>query len=214
MQGEALAKRIGLHVNLMDRLPPVVLGDEARVRQVLLNLLYNAIKFTREGSVCLDIRAERGAGDMMRFSVIDTGIGIARTDLPRLFQRFAQVDGSIARTYGGTGLGLAISKRLVELMGGTIGVDSLANVGSTFWFTLPLPAGEIAAAGDADRAEPALPAPGPVIGPARILLVDDIAMNQDLVRFILEAREAPRSTWSATAPRRSWPCRTPPTTSC
>ncbi len=180
VHGEALAKRICLHVNLMDRLPAVVLGDKARVRQVLLNLLYNAIKFTHEGSVCLDIRAERGAGDGMRFSIIDTGIGIARADLPRLFQRFAQVDGSIRRTYGGTGLGLAISKRLVELMGGTIGVDSLANVGSTFWFTLPLPAGEIADAPPAPAA--------PAVGPARILLVDDIAMNQDLVRFILEAK--------------------------
>ena len=180
---EAVAKQISLHMNLMERLPRVVLGDAARLRQVLLNLLYNAIKFTKEGSVLLDIRVGRGAGggDSVKFSIIDTGIGIAPEDLPRLFQRFAQVDGSIRRKYGGTGLGLAICKRLVELMGGEIGVESEKNLGSTFWFALPLPAQKQLAASTPTSATA-------LSKPRLVLLVDDIPMNQDLVRHILEAR--------------------------
>ncbi len=124
VQQAAGAKNLTLDVHVADALPPGVLGDEARLRQILLNLLNNAIKFTHEGSVRLDIRYDRagGAADRLTFSVIDTGIGIAAADQAELFQRFRQVDGTIRRTYGGTGLGLAISKQLVELMGGTIGV--------------------------------------------------------------------------------------------
>ena len=182
VQQSAVDKHLSVHVNLMDRLPPAVLGDAARLRQIILNLLNNAIKFTLEGSVLFDIRYDRStpAKHRLKFSIIDTGIGIEAVDLPRLFQRFAQVDASIRRTYGGTGLGLAISKRLVELMGGEIGVQSERGVGSTFWFTLPLQPTRTLAVEDAEQ--------GPVAGePRQILLVEDVPINQDLVRHILEA---------------------------
>ncbi len=185
VQHAAAAKTLSVHVNLVDRLPPTVLGDAARLRQILLNLLNNAIKFTHEGSVLLDIRTDRSSrtgavGTMTKFSIVDTGIGIAGEDLPRLFQRFAQVDASIRRSYGGTGLGLAISKRLVELMGGTIGVDSEKGIGSTFWFTLPLPSTRGVGADTVDQ----VPV---VMDRRRILLVEDVPINQELVRHILEA---------------------------
>ena len=183
VQHAALAKGLSLHVSLVDHLPAGVMGDAARLRQILLNLLNNAIKFTEEGSVTLDIRRDRASADRTRviISVIDTGIGITRDDQARLFQRFAQVDASIRRTYGGTGLGLVICRRLVELMGGSIGVDSLRGIGSTFFFTVPLPAAALPS-GDAA-------APVAVAGiPRTILLVEDVAINQDLVCEILGSR--------------------------
>jgi PAS domain S-box-containing protein len=182
VQQSAVAKHLSIHVNLMDRLPPAVLGDAARLRQIILNLLNNAIKFTLEGSVLFDIRYDRSTttAHRLKFSIIDTGIGIEALDLPRLFQRFAQVDASIRRTYGGTGLGLAISKRLVELMGGEIGVQSECGVGSTFWFTVPLQPTQTLTVDDIR--------PRPIaLGPRQILLVEDVPINQDLVRHILEA---------------------------
>ena len=183
VQQASVAKRLALQVSLVDRLPPGVFGDAGRLRQILLNLLNNAIKFTEEGSVTLDIRRDRAAGDPDRviFSIIDTGIGIARADQARLFQRFAQVDASIRRTYGGTGLGLVICRRLVELMGGTIGVDSQEGAGSTFFFSVPLPAIAL-------PAREAAVAP-PVLGsPRKVLLVEDVAINQELVCHILGSR--------------------------
>ena len=182
VQHSANAKTLSVHVNLVERLPSGVLGDPSRLRQILLNLLNNAIKFAREGSVLLDIRYDRskGAADRMSFSVTDTGVGIAAEDLPRLFQRFSQVDASIRRTFGGTGLGLAICKRLVDLMGGDIGVRSEKGVGSTFWFTVPLPPTVLA--GTIEAAAPPI-----ALGPLQLLLVEDVPINQDLVRHILEA---------------------------
>jgi two-component system sensor histidine kinase BaeS len=112
--------------------------DEAKLRQILLNLVGNAIKFTPAGgTVTLTVARDDG---MVRFEVVDTGIGIAAADLPKLFQRFGQLDMSPTRSKGGTGLGLAISKALVEAHGGAIGVTSTPGAGSTFWFTLPLAA--------------------------------------------------------------------------
>jgi signal transduction histidine kinase len=113
----------------------VVTADRGRLRQVLLNLLSNAIKFTTDGGrITL---AAQGAGDRVRVAVSDSGIGIAPDDQKKLFQEFVQLDGSPSRRYEGTGLGLALSKRLVELHGGTIGVESQLGKGSTFWFTVP-----------------------------------------------------------------------------
>ncbi|HEV8266383.1 MAG TPA: ATP-binding protein [Gemmatimonadales bacterium] len=116
-----------------------VLADRGRVRQVLLNLLSNAIKFTPDGGRITVRAATVNGGAAARIAVTDTGIGIAPDDQARLFQEFVQLDASASRKYEGTGLGLALSRRLVELHGGTIGVDSETGKGSTFWFTLPLP---------------------------------------------------------------------------
>jgi signal transduction histidine kinase/ActR/RegA family two-component response regulator len=117
-------------------LPRRIKGDPVRIRQVVLNLAGNAIKFTERGAVRLEVSA-LGA-DQVKISVVDSGIGISEEQLNRMFRRFTQADSSTTRRYGGTGLGLAISKTLVELMGGAIGVHSEPGTGSTFWFTLPL----------------------------------------------------------------------------
>ncbi|HVY68480.1 MAG TPA: response regulator, partial [Verrucomicrobiae bacterium] len=152
-----------------------IVGDPTRVRQVLLNLVGNAVKFTRQGTVL--IQAEQPLDEQgrptgrVRCSVVDSGIGIPKEKQAQLFQKFTQVDSSTTREFGGTGLGLAISKRLVELMGGSIGMTSEVDKGSTFWFELPLP-----------KEQPVL-APPPV-GPApdlsglRYLIVDDIEVNR------------------------------------
>ncbi len=148
-----------------DDVPLALRGDPWRLRQVLTNLLNNAIKFTHEGRIVLRVRRveeERG-GVRLRFEVADTGIGIPESGLDKLFQAFTQVDGSTTRRYGGTGLGLAISKRLVEIMDGEIGVESEPGAGSTFWFTARL---QKAAAGG-ERAAHASDLAG-----GRVLIVD------------------------------------------
>lgn len=121
-------------------LPQGVRGDPTRLRQVLLNLAGNAIKFTPHGEVAIEARVEGTAPNAVtvRFSVIDTGIGIPPEKIARLFDAFTQADSSTTREFGGTGLGLSISKGLVEQMGGRIGVDSVPGRGSTFWFTAVL----------------------------------------------------------------------------
>ena len=129
--------------------PNAVRGDPGRLRQILTNLIGNAIKFTEQGEVAVrvSLAKEYEANALVRFEVADTGIGIASEGQARLFQSFCQVDGSHARRHGGTGLGLAIAKQLAEHMGGTIGVDSEVGKGSTFWFTVLL-----------EKEQPALPA--------------------------------------------------------
>jgi PAS domain S-box-containing protein len=183
VEGTAVARNLALRVVLDGRFPLGVLGDEARLRQILLNLLNNAIKFTREGSVTLKIGHDRAAGqERILFEVVDTGIGIGPADIPHIFQRFRQVDGTIRRTYGGTGLGLAISKSLVDVMGGSIGVISEKGVGSTFWFALPLPAVELTLTPGVDETRK------PKVRSLQILLVEDVAINQELVCAVLRAR--------------------------
>jgi len=130
---------IGYSCSIDPQVPSRLQGDPGRLRQILNNLLDNAIKFTPRGDVTLrvSIEEERPDGVTLRFAVTDTGIGIPPDSMAGLFQEFIQADASVSRKYGGTGLGLAISKRLCELMGGTIGADSVQGKGSTFWVTVP-----------------------------------------------------------------------------
>jgi PAS domain S-box-containing protein len=164
-------------------LPGHVLADSARLRQVLLNLLGNAIKFTAQGSVLGRIAYDAAGEGALKISVADTGEGIPAERRDRLFQRFSQVDGSVSRIHGGTGLGLAICKSLVELMGGQIGVNSEEGRGSTFWFTIAAPA--VAAAAPTVGDAPELTLEVDEAGGARILVVDDLAVNRELVRAML-----------------------------
>ncbi len=177
----ARAKRLALQAEGLERLPAAVMGDAARLRQILVNLLNNAVKFTAAGSVTL--RTEATLADdrwLFRGLVVDTGIGIPADHLPKLFRAFSQVDSSNVRQHGGTGLGLAISRRLAELMGGTLDVESAVGIGSTFTLTVPL--GRVADLPDA---------PPPVVratpGTLRILVAEDHAHNRTLMRFGLEA---------------------------
>ncbi len=131
--------QVEYRADLSPAVPAILAGDPVRLRQVLLNLLSNAVKFTRKGWVCL--RADRvcpDGGEWLRISVQDTGIGVPKDKQEVIFEPFRQADGSTTRLYGGTGLGLAISKRIVEAMGGRIGVESDPGAGSTFWFEIPL----------------------------------------------------------------------------
>ncbi len=182
VEGAAVASRLALKVELVDRFPTGLMGDEGRIRQILLNLLANAIKFTAQGGVTVRVGYDRTAGtNRILFQVTDTGIGIAAEDIPCLFQRFRQVDGTMRRAHGGTGLGLAVSKMLVELMGGSIGVTSTKDSGSTFWFSLALASAPLVLS----AAEPPAAKESPGF---HILLVEDVAINQELARAILETR--------------------------
>jgi len=162
-------------------------GDPNRLRQVLLNLLNNAVKFTPHGRVVLSVSclAREPVGLRLKFAVADTGIGIPAEKLSLIFEKFSQVDRTVSRKYGGTGLGLAISKRLVELMRGEIGVDSALGAGSTFWFRVTLKEAGIQPV----EAAAAAVAPGAVVTPlrrsARILLAEDLPTNQILAEAIL-----------------------------
>ena len=141
VSGAAAQKGISLTSDVSDEVPTTLYGDPTRLRQILLNLLSNAIKFTESGSVKVSLRAEAATGASripIRFEVKDTGPGISPETQKQLFAPFIQADSSITRKFGGTGLGLAICRRLVELMGGTIGVTSTPGKGSTFHFTVCL----------------------------------------------------------------------------
>ena len=165
-----------------EEVPGTVRGDRGRLRQVLTNLLANAIKFTDAGEVSVRVRSDAAGEDaaLLRFEVSDTGIGIPAATIARLFQPFSQADSSTTRRYGGTGLGLAISRQLVNLMGGDLGCDSEPGEGSTFHFTarLPVPPG-----GRTTR-RPRVPLPAHV----RVLVVDDNAANRAIVEAYLAGR--------------------------
>ena len=180
------SKNISLTCEIADDLPPVVNGDPLRIKQVLNNLVGNAIKFTNKGQVTIGVTAsEIGDGEVtLRFSVSDTGVGIPEAAKSNLFQRFVQADTSTTREFGGTGLGLAICRQLVTLMGGTIDFESRAGTGSTFWFTIPT-----------KECQPATPDnhhmpqadDGPLIDEQRhILVAEDNPINQKVVQAFLE----------------------------
>jgi len=168
-----------------------LVGDPLRLEQVLTNLIGNAIKFTGQGEVRLHIRTleEDENRARLRFEVSDTGIGIAPAILPGIFAAFLQADSGISRRFGGTGLGLAISQRLVELMGGVIGVESQEGVGTTFWFELPF--ARSAADPAASAAAPAGTATdGPTLAGRHYLIVDDNVLNLDVLEWMLELEGA------------------------
>jgi signal transduction histidine kinase/DNA-binding response OmpR family regulator len=159
--------------------PSWMQGDPGRLRQILLNLVSNAVKFTEKGEILIRVTLDEETDTQatVRFAVTDTGIGIPRNRLNRLFKSFSQADASTTRKYGGTGLGLAISKRLCEMMGGEIGVESEEGKGSTFWFTAVLEK-------QPERQEALLVLPADILG-KRILVVDDNATNREVLSAYL-----------------------------
>jgi two-component system sensor histidine kinase/response regulator len=161
--------------------PHGVRGDAARLRQILLNLLGNAVKFTPAGDVILRVSlvSVGPAAAMLRFEVSDTGVGMAEHVMSRIFEPFTQADSSTTRRFGGTGLGLAICKNLVNLMGGEIGVASHLGKGSTFWFTAPFPLASVAP-------KPLHAEAAGLLRGRRILIVDDNATNRKLLEKLLE----------------------------
>lgn len=142
-----------------------VRGDPGRLRQILLNLIGNAVKFTRNGTVTVEAERLPGPGDLVEIRVIDTGIGIEEADLARIFEPFVTLDASYRREAGGTGLGLAIARRLARAMGGDLGAESEPGEGSLFWLRLPLPPATLPAALPAPRTDASLPGNGPTSGP-------------------------------------------------
>jgi CheY-like chemotaxis protein/nitrogen-specific signal transduction histidine kinase len=184
----AAARAKGLQLQCQPNLglPASVLGDRTRLQQILVNLLANAVKFTREGRIQVTAAAaSAGPGETeLHFAVSDTGIGIPADRIDRLFREFSQVDASTTRKFGGTGLGLAISKRLAELHGGRIWVESQTGQGSTFHFTIRV---GIAAADPALRIAPPaqLDVSFAARHPARVLLVDDNVVNQKVAAQLL-----------------------------
>jgi two-component system, sensor histidine kinase len=188
LAARAAQKKIALCMDVSPAVPDRLVGDPLRLQQVLLNLLGNALKFTNEGAVGLEVTVEPSPDGevLVRFEIKDTGIGIPPEKQETIFEAFAQADGSVARRFGGTGLGLTISSRLVSLMGGRIRVESAPGIGSCFHFTARFQVAE----------EPAVPDPAPApaadhlserrCGPLRILLAEDNPVNQLLAIKLLE----------------------------
>ena len=183
-------KGLSLQIEISDEVPQVLAGDDLRVKQILLNLLGNAIKFTGKGGITLSAAVKERSGDiaLIELSVQDAGIGISPAAMENLFKPFVQADNSISRNYGGTGLGLAICERLSRLMGGSISVDSSEGVGSIFRVLLPFPVVDRGLPGQppgADAAEPASQAlwTGPAL---KVLLVEDNQFSQQFGAALLK----------------------------
>ncbi len=212
--GEARRKRLAFDVSVAADVPQLVRGDPTRIRQIVLNLLSNAIKFTDVGGVGIRVHSVTGADDQrpssppkgcprqiahVRFEISDTGIGIKPEARANIFQSFTQADSSTTRRFGGTGLGLAISKRLVELMGGSVAYESELNLGSTFWFEVPLEITEREQDPSSVQSQPLGARLGTALapassrshfdsptGPLQVLLVEDNFSNQKLAQAMLE----------------------------
>ncbi|MCA1434685.1 response regulator [Bradyrhizobium sp. BRP20] len=192
VRASAKSKGLTVKVELDPNLPPTLRGDVARIRQVLLNLASNAVKFTDEGEVTISAtcQARRDLLATVEWTVTDSGIGIAPDKLDLLFSDFAQADASISRRFGGTGLGLAISRRIIEQMGGTIGVISTPGEGSTFRFTLVLPWSQAQAsdqAGGRDEADELQARISGLDRPLKVLVAEDDAVNRMVVSKMLGA---------------------------
>jgi CheY-like chemotaxis protein len=205
---QARTKGLDFSSAVSGALPDTLVGDAGRVRQVLTNLIGNAVKFTDSGRIDVDAEMERSTEDgfVVRFSVRDTGIGIPAEQQSRLFESFTQGDGSSTRKYGGTGLGLSISKQLVELMGGELGLESRPGEGSRFWFTASFGKAALAVVPSTAQAKRPVPTPAalkaaaPVAKPAalppeksngsserlRVLLAEDNEINQRIALRLLD----------------------------
>jgi signal transduction histidine kinase len=170
--------------------PTFLVGDPGRLRQILVNLTANAVKFTHKGEIAVRalLEKETDTDALIRFSVRDTGIGIPANKQALLFRKFSQVDASTTRKYGGTGLGLAISKQLSEAMGGGIGVISEKDKGTEFWFTVRLRK-QLKHIQDSERTLQVSKSPAGVRG-ARVLIVDDNATNREILKVLF-------TTWGA-----------------
>jgi PAS domain S-box-containing protein len=193
MSFQATQKHLDLTVDIAGSVMPRVMSDPQRLRQCLVNLVGNAIKFTKHGSVTIAVhvvdQGDRHA--MTRFEIRDTGIGIEPANMKRLFEPFVQADSSTTRTFGGTGLGLSIVKRLVEMMDGRVGMRSVVGEGSSFWFDLPLVAApEIDGAASLTQAINAMPGRTHDVFDmrfkGRVLVVEDNTVNQKVARKVLE----------------------------
>ncbi len=186
MNVPAVEMGLQLRVSVQDGIPKVFIGDDLRLGQILLNLVGNAIKFTKAGSITISVAGEASANtddSPLHFIVADTGIGIAQEKLSLIFKSFEQADTSHARQYGGTGLGLSICKQLVTLMGGRIWVESRENVGSSFHFTVALSTGnEKSLVASSEQEQPWQPE----IKGLRVLVVDDNEVNREVAGMILE----------------------------
>jgi PAS domain S-box-containing protein len=191
LAGRAAEKNLDLAYLMDPKVPEAICGDVTRVRQILVNLLSNAVKFTEHGEVVVTVEPlGEAAAPLLHFAVRDTGIGIPEDRMDRLFQSFSQVDASTTRRYGGTGLGLAISKRLSEMMGGSMWVESKPGVGSTFHFTIRAVVAAAPGRAYLDEVQPALQ-------DKKVLIVDDNATNRRiLVRQVEMWKMAPRATGS------------------
>ena len=183
LAGAAADKRITISQTSDPALPQVVVGDRTRLKQVLLNLISNAVKFTETGEVSIRVEPDGSRPGAVRFLVTDSGIGMSEQVLQRLFQPFVQADSSVTRRFGGTGLGLAICKRLIELMHGEIDVRSSPGKGATFRFTVPLAPGE-SPVETKNAPEPKEVSP-PAAGGLKVLVAEDNPTNQKVINLML-----------------------------
>ncbi len=191
-QVQARKKDVKFLVEMAPDVPQYILGDALRLRQVLLNLVSNAVKFTEEGSVRVQIQTDKAEESLttLRFAVIDTGMGIPEEKQSQIFKSFTQVDGSTTRKYGGTGLGTSIARELVNLMGGQMGLESEVGSGSTFWFTLPVETCKEDPHPDELTRIPASASNAPeqqATRTVRILVAEDYPPSQDVARLHLES---------------------------